>query len=164
MIRGENPAQYKWFQHELPVWRDRANYICNADPGRADFPLSREQLWAKKLGDGRFEICCIPYLLFDVGLGDVITLDENGMLSEVVERSGRYVFRILLTGKEISRRTLFDDIAELGGLQEWHDADFGAIDSANRNSAAKVAQYLWDRSERGELDYETGRRRPDDVL
>lgn len=124
--------------------------------------MSREQLWARKLGDGRFEVCCVPYLLYDVELGDVITLDEDGMLAEVVERSGRFVFRILLVGKEINRRQLYNDILALGGLQEWRDENFGAVDSADRESAAKMAEYLWNRLQRGELDYETGRRRPDD--
>jgi hypothetical protein len=41
-------------------------------------------LWARQVGDRRFEICCIPFFLYDVALGDVVETDENYSLVRVV--------------------------------------------------------------------------------
>jgi hypothetical protein len=77
--------------HEGPVWRDRANFIVGAplsEEGRA------EQLWARQLGGERFEICCIPFFVYDLALGDVVETDAAQNIVRVVEPSGRFVFRI----------------------------------------------------------------------
>ena len=56
--------------HPEPVWRERADFIISAplllEEGRA------EQLSAWHEEDHLFEICCIPFFVFDVALGDVV--------------------------------------------------------------------------------------------
>src|SRR5947199_5228528 len=77
--------------HSEPVWRERADFIIGArlpEHGRS------EQLWAKKLSKNRYEICCIPFFLYDLALGDIVETNDDHDLVGVVQRSGRFVFRV----------------------------------------------------------------------
>jgi hypothetical protein len=84
--------------HEQPVWRDRSNFIINAELPEKDRPRRFEQLFAREVGEDRFEVCCIPFFVYDIALGDVVRTAPKGdrkyVVSGVAERSGRYVFRI----------------------------------------------------------------------
>ena len=95
-----NPNDY--VMHENPVWRDRSNFIIDAEIPEEDRPRRFEQLFTRKLAKDLFEICCIPFFLYDVALGDVVrTLlegDRKYVVDRVVEASGRYVFRVLFSG------------------------------------------------------------------
>lgn len=64
-----SPTGERFSVHREPVWRDRANFVVNAplpEEGRY------EQLWSRQLSDDCFEVCCIPFFLYDVALGDVV--------------------------------------------------------------------------------------------
>jgi hypothetical protein len=77
--------------HETPVWREKADFmICGPLPEAA----RSEQLWARQVGDQRFETCYIPFFLYDVALGDVVETNAGYDVERVVEASGRYVFRV----------------------------------------------------------------------
>jgi hypothetical protein len=68
--------------HPEPVRRDRANFIVRArlpEPGRA------EQLWGRQLDERSFELCCIPFFLYDVALGDIVATDAAYEVQQVVE-------------------------------------------------------------------------------
>ena len=41
-----------------------------------------------------FEVCCIPFFLYDVSLGDVVATNPDYVLDRVVRASGRYTFRV----------------------------------------------------------------------
>ena len=47
-----------------------------------------------KFGDTEFEVCCIPLLLYDISLGDIVATDADYLLDRVVRPSGRYTFRV----------------------------------------------------------------------
>lgn len=79
--------------HQEPVWRDRSNFvIAAAVPGGGD--TETEQLWGRQIDERRFEICCIPFFVYDLALGDVVETDGDYIVERVVEPSGRYVFRV----------------------------------------------------------------------
>jgi hypothetical protein len=122
--------------HDAPVWRDRANFVIGAplrEEGRA------EQLWARQVSDQRFEICCIPFFLYDVALGDVVETDANYDLARVVERSGRFVFRVWFGEAFHPRQEVADELAELGALLEWSSANLLAVDAADEAHAQVIA-------------------------
>jgi hypothetical protein len=53
--------------HGNPVWGDRADFVIGAplpEHGHA------EQLPARQLSDQRFELCAIPFFLYDIALGE----------------------------------------------------------------------------------------------
>jgi hypothetical protein len=140
--------------HEAPVWRDKADFLIGAplaEAGRA------EQLWARKLGDTRFEICCIPFFLKDVALGDVVETDANYDLERVVERSGRYVFRVWFGESSYPRQEVAAELTRLGALLEWSSTNLLAIDAVDKRHAQVIADYL-DAQERADrLLFDTGR-------
>jgi len=142
--------------HPEPVWRDKANFIVNA-------PLPEEnryeQLWCRQVADDSFEICCIPFFLYDIALGDLVQTKAMGgrkyVLSHVQRPSGRYVFRVHF-GRQSKQGEVTDDLLGLGALLEWSSATLLAVDAADQSLASRIADYLQHREDRGELLYETG--------
>jgi hypothetical protein len=140
--------------HEAPVWRDQANFIIGAplpEEGRA------EQLWARQLGYERFEICCIPFFVYDLALGDVVETDANHDIARVIERSGRFVFRVWFGEAFHPRQGVADELAELGALLEWSSPNLLAVDAADEAHAQVIVHYLAEQERAGRLMYETGR-------
>jgi hypothetical protein len=43
--------------------------------------VTTEQLWARQVGDRHFELCCIPYFVYDLALGDVVEIDADYRLN-----------------------------------------------------------------------------------
>lgn len=140
--------------HDAPVWRDRANLVIGAplrEEGRA------EQLWVRRVSDQRFEICCIPFFLYDLALGDFVETDANYDLVRVVERSGRFVFRVWFGQALRTRQEVADKLGELGALLEWSSASLLAIDAAEEAHAQAIADYLAEQETAIGLMFETGR-------
>ncbi len=145
--------------HAEPVWRDRADFIVNA-------PLSEEnrfeQLWVRRVDDDVFEVCCIPFFLFDVALGDMVQTSPVGdlkyVVSQVVKSSGRWVFRTHFeAGQLVHRDAVAQKLVELGASLEWSSKSLLAIDVADAEGAQQVANFLQERTDLGQLIYETGR-------
>ncbi len=144
--------------HREPVWRDRANFIINADleePGRV------EQLWVRQLGPTQFEVCCIPFFLYDVALGDVVATAPSGSdefrLKSVMRPSGRYVFRAYFEGQRHQfGPEVADALRRVGALMEWSSEQLVAIDIEGEQ-AQVVADILQAYAEAGRLVYETGK-------
>ena len=148
----------KFSTHEAPAWRERSNFIVNAKlPEEGRF----EQLWARKISDDTFEVCCIPFFLYDVALGDIVRTKESEgrkyMLDGVVEPSGHYVFRARLGRSSHSREQIVGRLTELGTVMEWSSATLLAIDALDLIHAQHVADFLHEQAERGQLIYETGK-------
>lgn len=140
--------------HPEPVWRDRSNFIIGAplpEEGRA------EQLWARQVGDQRFEICCIPFFVYDVALGDVVETDVNFDLVRVVEPSGRYVFRVWFGESFHPREEIAERLAALGALLEWSSVNLLAVDAADESHAQVIADFLAEQGRGERLMFETGR-------
>ena len=143
--------------HPEPVWKARANFIINAElpePGRL------EQLWTRQLTDDTFEMCCIPFFVYDIALGDVVETRPRGgrkyVLSRVVEPSGRYVFRVHFK-KRGTGTAVADELAEMGALLEWSSPSLLAVDAADLARAQALANYLQAAEAEQRLIYETGR-------
>ena len=98
MAENEHSSPADFVVHTEPIWREKANFIINAELQEQDLPRRYEQLWARQLTESQFEICCIPFFLFDVSLGDIVETGVKGsrkyVLDRVVSPSGRYVFRV----------------------------------------------------------------------
>lgn len=116
-----------------------------------------EQLWARQAGDQQFEICCIPFFLYDVALGDVVETDASYNLLRVIEPSGRYVFRVWFGDSSHSAEEIAEQLEELGALLEWSSANLLAIDAADASQAQTVADFLAEQERGGRLMFETGR-------
>lgn len=161
LMSERSAADQEFVVHSEPVWRERSNFIINAELAEEDLPNRFEQLWARQVGDDRFEICCIPFFLFDVALGDVVATspkeDRKYVLDHVVERSGRYVFRVWFGESFHPRDEIAEELGRLGALVEWSSVNLLAVDATDEPHAQKIADFLQERQDRGQLLYETGR-------
>ena len=150
--------------HDRPVWRDHADFVIAAALGEQDLPWRYEQLWARQAGPDLFELCCIPWFLYDVALGDVVATTRSGdrryVVSKVVQQSGRYVFRASFRGRRITpvaREQVLGALTALGAVLESRSATLVGIDCANLAHAQEVADYLQAQQHEELLECETGR-------
>lgn len=152
-----------WKVHQTPVWRDRANFIINMFiDEEPDGSKAWEQLWSEQTGENRFRLCCIPFFVYDVNLGDEVETRAEDEQSYVVHRVvggiGHYTFRIWFGGSDdpAVRDDVMDEIERQGWLFEWYSANLLAV-SVESARAQEVAAYLHGRQASGVLVYETGR-------
>jgi hypothetical protein len=126
--------------HQAPVWREKADFIIRGafpdEEGRA------EQLWARHIGHQRFEICCIPFYLYDVSLGDVVETNADYYVERVVEVSGRYVFRVWFGQADHPRQGIADELVKHGAFLEWYSDELLAVDVVDEEHAQTLGDYL----------------------
>lgn len=149
--------------HLNPVWRDRANVIIVARLQEGVLEGRIEQLWARQLDQNHFEICCIPFFVRDLDLGDHVAASVEGeeayVIRKVVQKSGHYTFRVWFgeTNRAGSSDEVLNKLEELGCVWEFYSRNLLGIDAASPEQAQAVADYLAEEQEFGHLMYETGR-------
>lgn len=120
-----------------------------------------EQLWARQLTDDTFEVCCIPFFVYDIALGDVVQTALSGsrryMVERVVRRSGRFVFRAWFGGSCHPRDEIAEELKRRGALLEWSSVNLLAVDAEDESHAQTIADFLQERQDLGQVLYETGR-------
>ncbi|MFV0372749.1 DUF4265 domain-containing protein [Microbacterium sp.] len=151
-------ASEQFSTHSEPIWRERADFIINAQLSEVG---GFEQLWVRRVGEDQFEVCCIPYFLYNVALGDTIETAPQGgrqyVLSRVLNPSGRFVFRAYFERPHYRYRDATAvGVQRLGAQIEWSSPSLLAVD-VDGPSAQRVADYLQDQEDAGRLVYETGK-------
>lgn len=155
-------------EHAAPAWGERANFVLQLriETGDAQYDAAMprwEQVWTKQRSDDLYEVCCIPFFLYDLALGDVlkvVTRDGAAIVEGVAEKSGHHTFRAWFGGAflPVARDQLLVELLTLPDcLFEWHGQNLLAIDAADDAAANIVAQRLEAAQSRGQLQYETGR-------
>jgi hypothetical protein len=152
------PLDDVFHTHQQPAWRDRSNFILMAalpEAGRY------EQLWARQQSDTLFEVCCIPFFVYNLSLGDVVRTEASGerayVVAEVVQPSGRWTFRVWLGGSTEDPAGVETELVSMGALTEWSSRNLLAVDAANAALAQRLADALADGEREGRWVYETGR-------
>jgi len=150
--------------HENPVWRERANFIITAkidlEPTTAQWRW--EQLWARQVTENRFVLCCIPFFIYDLALGDEVETgpseERHYVIQQVINLSGHYTFRTWFHDSSV-RSEVSSELARMGCLTEWRSSysNLLAIDAISDSQAQAVADLLLHREQLGHLVYETGR-------
>lgn len=83
-------------QHTSPAWKSKADFVVGAkidDPTWAEhYPY--EQLAVAERDNRRYIVCCIPFALYNICLGDYVTVDDEFNINKVVERSDYVGFRV----------------------------------------------------------------------
>ena len=149
--------------HIEPAWADRADFLIHADISEPPLPKKLEQLSCMQTAADRFIICCIPFFLYDVSLGDEVRTRSEGsrryLLHEVVRTGGHFTFRVWLEqpdGQSVGRQ-IVEGAALLGCLHECYSNRLFALDAPNEQVAEQLSGYLLTREEAGEIRYETGK-------
>lgn len=146
-------------RHEDPIWRERSNFLIAA--AITSELADREQLWARQISDDTFEICCIPFFVYGLALGDVVQTAPAGgrryVVHKVVRPSGRFVFRVWFGDSFQPRREIAEQLEALGAIVEWSSPNLLAVDAADENLAMTISGWLLEREKQGHLVYETGK-------
>jgi len=158
-IRDELPAAEslqvdKFVKTPRPAWDEEANYILHGVGPYGD-KVVREQLWAKSLGEGRFELRCLPLYLYGFAFGDVITVDAKEHL-DVVCPSGRASFRVVFPAPP-AEGTFEREVEVRRGRVVWYTCDFAAVD-AKKDEAAVLERWLEEQHLAGLLEWEAANR------
>jgi hypothetical protein len=153
--------------HDHPVWRAKADITLNMRIDSEDGVERTEQLWARRRGGDRYEICCIPFFIYDLALGDVVRITPQGgrnIVEGVVETAGHHTFRVWFGDGVLSpaaaaatREQVLARLEALGCAHEWFSDNLLAIDAPDDATAVTLADYLLEREEAGQFQYETGR-------
>lgn len=152
------PGDYE-ARHNEPVWRNRANFVIAADIASSPDKGEWEQLWARKLSDTRFEICCIPFFAYDLALGDEVETDGDHVLRRVVTPSGHFTFRVWFgnSADPCGRDRVMEVIHREGCEHEWSSENLLAIDTPTQETAQVIADALAALQLEGHVTFETGR-------
>jgi Domain of unknown function (DUF4265) len=92
-------------------------------------------------------LCCIPFFVYDLNLGDEVETRAEGEQRHVVDRvvrhSEHYTFRIWFgqSDNPYVRDVVMDEIERRGWLFEWYSENLLAI-SVESARAQEVADYL----------------------
>ena len=123
-IAGEYCAQ-----HLNPVWREKSDFIILAFLETKENHNHWEQMWAKKTGENRFILCCIPLFTYGLNLGDEVACDSNHQIQSVIKGSGNLTYRIWL--KEVNnpevKAKIEGKVREVGGEFEWSSENLLAV-------------------------------------
>lgn len=105
----------------------------------------------------RCVVCCIPFFVYDVALGDEVEINANSVLQRVVRSSGQVTFRVWFGGQDAAKRqALAREMEAMKPLMEWSSDNLLAL-SSSEAEAQRLADYLQSREKEGLLQYETGR-------
>ncbi|MCK2238496.1 MULTISPECIES: DUF4265 domain-containing protein [unclassified Crossiella] len=132
--------------HDDPANRPEQGYAAMVDLAPFGFAGMMEQLWLRPVGDGEYEVCCLPFRVYGLSLGDIVSLDEDGKhVVRLVRASGNRILRIFFPVSVVDslfqsgRGQVLSVLAESGAVAEW---------SGDRHVAVHVpvgesAQFLW---------------------
>jgi hypothetical protein len=139
--------------HDEAAWAERGSVDVRArlGPGHGE----DEVLWCNPIDGGEFEVCCIPFQLDGVGLGDVVEAGQDSDGSWLVERrsksGGHGVIRVQLLDAALGITRMRAEIHSRGSLTESAGPDHLVIDNPP-GRAIGVERYLEALEEGGKID------------
>jgi Domain of unknown function (DUF4265) len=134
--------------HTNPLRRPSPSFMLQAvldESAAADPDL--EQLWTRRVGEGRFEISCLPFFVYDLAYGDVVrsSSDQGWRIGEVISRSGHGLVRAAVDdpvrGEEF-QRSVHAIVAELAMPHEWYNPRYVAVHIAQGTSPEELLARL----------------------
>jgi len=153
--------RHKYIKHINPAWKEKLNFTieANIDPDISQTQIGHEQLFCRQISDYIFEVCCIPFFIYNISLGDEVKTDSNYSVIEVTKKSGHFTFRVWFGDSKST--TIRDDVIEKAKELlcpfEWYSCNLMAIDAPTDGFAKKISNYLQEKEDSGLLTYETGR-------
>ncbi len=127
-----------------------------------EYSLDVEQLWAKRVSEGVYQVCSVPFFCYNIHLDDLVQVaihHENlKCVSNLVERSEQYTLRILLNSIPLEEGAqILDPIRdEIDGVWEAKDSGLIAVSVRGIENATNAYQLLQNLEDEGLLSFETG--------
>lgn len=154
-MRGHKPSNVDLTEHALsPSLGEADDYVLFKLPDG-----NIETLPAKKIAEGIFKICCVPFHAYDLDHGDRVSCDKDNFFSHVIEKSGDCGFRFKSNCKD--EETLSNIVAVLesyGAILEFMPTgDLIAVNSPTDIDPSKISGLLASFEDGDYLMYETVR-------
>jgi hypothetical protein len=146
--------------HVAPAWGRKANFLIRADLAGYGMPNRSEQLWARKVGERLFEVCCLPFFTYGITLGDTVETNDQFTVQRVLNKSGHKTLRVALANKD--RLPELHELHEhIHGwldsnefLYEWYASGYLAVDVTSVTQQGLLVQFLQGLAAGGDLYYE----------
>ncbi|UPG83993.1 DUF4265 domain-containing protein [Luteibacter aegosomatis] len=143
--------------HKHPVWRDRATSVFHMLAGVHGGRSRWEQLWWRRTARGRFTLCCIPFLIDDLALGDEVETNACHIVRRIARRSGQVTFRVRIGGHEPGMRDQVLKASEVfEPLAEWSAPNLLAL-SVHESRARPLGDRLAILAGQKMIEVDTGR-------
>jgi hypothetical protein len=144
----------RFFIHQEPVCRSQANYVIQiAIPGEPETP-EFEQLWTSSQQDGSHIVCCIPFVLYGISLGDRIQKLSDGSF-RILDPSGRIAIRVWMADSSAREKSdLIHKLAALECLMERSSENLLALDCRDADQAIRVRAILGQAARANKISYE----------
>lgn len=142
--------------HAEPVWRTQSNFVFRVFIGKNEGVNEWEQLWWQQVAPTRFVLCCIPFFVYNLSLGDEVETAEDYVVRSIRERSGQVTFRVWFGGAAVEvKEKAMDEIQRLRPFVEWSSPNLVAlsIDGSLGQELSNILQLL---ENEGVLQYEAG--------
>lgn len=151
------PGDYE-AAHVAPAWRDRADFIIAADISEEPGHREWEQIWARRLGEHTFEICCVPFFAYGMALGDVVETNGAHVIRRVINRSGHRTVRIWLgdSSSAAAREEVQKAVSSLKINIERYSENLLALSVAGEGVCQYVIHVLEQYARLGYLSFEFG--------
>jgi hypothetical protein len=146
---------YETATHKSPVWETKANFLIRADLSQNEMKGHHEQIWAKKINDYQFVICCIPFFTYGISLGDIVQTDNDYIIQNKILSAGHRTLRIAVANKahlDQLHISIHEWAENTNFLYEWYASGYLAIDlPPNTHLDISFLEYL---EQKGELSFE----------
>ncbi|HTQ10936.1 MAG TPA: DUF4265 domain-containing protein, partial [Fimbriimonadaceae bacterium] len=117
----------KYVKTPLPSWAEEPDYVLHGTGPYGD-KVVREQLWMKRIGEGVYELRCVPMFLYGLAYGDLVTRDDGEAL-RVVEPSGRSAFRVFWSVPCDDREMFERQVGDRNGRVVWYSSRLVGVDA-----------------------------------
>ncbi|WP_405608190.1 DUF4265 domain-containing protein [Streptomyces sp. NBC_01508] len=138
-------SQVSFIVHDKPAIRPEPAHIAMVDLAPFGFRGQMEQIWLRPLGGGRYEVCCLPFRVYGLVMGDIVSLDtEARVITEIVQSSGNRLFRVFFPpsippGRFFAaKESLVSAVRDADLKVEWSGDRHVAIDIPLGGSVARV--------------------------
>jgi Domain of unknown function (DUF4265) len=122
-----------------------------------------ERVWAKPLGNDRYEIRNTPWYAYDMNWGDIVVCDGLSpaglpIVAKLISTSGHQTLRVWFDESvtPTGRDAILDQLNQLGAWYENADDELYALDLEPGVDAVPILDYLAVAEERATLRWETG--------
>lgn len=115
--------------HYNPV--HASDFFIRADLSDYGMPGRFEQIWVKTINDRVFQVCCVPFFVYGIALGDLVETDDEFTFQRIASKSGHKTLRIAVAKKtdDAHLHTVCHEwVVQSGLLHEWYSDGYLAVD------------------------------------
>jgi hypothetical protein len=139
--------------HTHPAWIERADYIFRCRIESQNGGDEWEQMWGKVIEENTYMVCCIPFFVYGLSLGDIIKLDTNRDF-EIIKKSLNITIRIWTANLEpLIKSQMISKALNLCDNAEMHSEILHAF-SVCENRSSALLDFLNQQVKQTEIIYE----------